>query len=99
MSYLLSDGAEADLNEIWEFIAEDSIDAADRWIDHLFEAFASLALYPCMGHSRKDLTSHPVLFWPVESYLVIYRRLEESIEIVAVTQGARDIPRFLRRRH
>jgi plasmid stabilization system protein ParE len=34
----------------------------------------------------------------VEAYLILYRVQAERIEIVAVTQGARDIPAFLRKR-
>jgi plasmid stabilization system protein ParE len=30
--YVLSADADLDLDEIWEYIAADSIDAADRWI-------------------------------------------------------------------
>lgn len=97
-SYVLSAGAELDLDEIWEFIALDSMDAADRWIDKLFESFEWIARNPGIGHARKDLTSHPVLFWPVGAYQVIYRRQQTGVEVVAVTQGARDIPSFLRRR-
>jgi hypothetical protein len=48
-----------------------------------------------MGHVRADLTSYTVLFWPVGDYLVIYRAERRPIEIVAVTQGSRDIPTFL----
>jgi antitoxin ParD1/3/4/toxin ParE1/3/4 len=51
-----------------------------------------------MSHKREDLTQYPVLFWPVGSYLVIYRAEVRPIEIVAVTQSARDIPAFLHRR-
>ena len=51
-----------------------------------------------MGHKREDLTRYPVLFWPVGAYLVIYRPERGPIEIVAVTQGSRDIPAFLHRR-
>ena len=51
-----------------------------------------------MAHRREDLTSFPVLFWPVGAYLIIYRVEGHPIEIVAVTQGSRDIPAFLRRR-
>jgi plasmid stabilization system protein ParE len=96
--YVLSKGAELDLNEMWEYIAQDNLDAADRWIEKLFEVFESLAHNPGMGHLRNDLTDYPVLFWPIGAYLVIYRVQLELIEIVAVTQGARDIPSFLSRR-
>jgi plasmid stabilization system protein ParE len=96
--YVLSVAAELDLEAIWEYIAQDNIDAADRWIGKLFDAFETLEQAPSIGHKREDLTSFPVLFWPVGAYLVLYRVQSEWIEIVAVTQGARDIPAFLRQR-
>ncbi|MGH9604517.1 MAG: type II toxin-antitoxin system RelE/ParE family toxin [Terracidiphilus sp.] len=96
---VLSAGADRDLDEIWEYIAKDSLDAADCWIGKLFDAFAMLASAPGVGHRREDLTALPLLFWPVGTYVVIYRASKRGrIEIVAVTQGARDIPSFLRRR-
>jgi len=40
-----------------------------------------------------------VLFWPVGRYVIIYRvGQEEAVEIVAVSQGSRDIPTLLRRK-
>jgi plasmid stabilization system protein ParE len=96
--YVLGTGAELDLDEIWEYIAHDNIDAADRWVAKLLDAFDALARTPRMGHKREDLTEYPVLFLPVGAYLIIYRVQSEIVEIVAVTQGARDIPSFLRRR-
>src|ERR1017187_5584774 len=74
-----------DLDEIWEYIAADNIEAADRWIGKLFDAFEALGLTPGMGHKREDLTPYAVLFWPVGAYLIIYRADCWPIEIVAVT--------------
>lgn len=96
--YVIGKDAEADLNAIWEYIASDSADAADRWASQLHDAIELIARVPGLGHTRKDLTAYPVLFWPVGAYLVIYRLQNDLVEIVAVTQGARDIPSFLRRR-
>jgi plasmid stabilization system protein ParE len=96
--YALGADAEFDLDEIWEYIAADSVDAADRWIEKLFDAFEALARTPAMGHTREDLTPYPVLFWPVGAYLIIYRGQRGAVEIVAVTQGSRDIPSFLKLR-
>ena len=93
--YILGADADEDLDAIWEYIAKDNIEEADRWIARLFDAFESLALTPGMGHRRDDLTEHRVLFWPVGEYVIIYRAGRGPIEIVAVTQGSRDIPRFL----
>jgi plasmid stabilization system protein ParE len=53
---------------------------------------------PGVGHRREDLTTHPVLFFPVGAYLIIYQVERQPIGIVAVTQGSRDIPAFLHRR-
>ena len=97
-NYILGPDADLDLDDIWEYIARDNIDAADRWIGKLFDAFEALGQTPGMGHKREDLTRYPVLFWPVGAYVVIYRPERRPIEIVAVTQGSRDIPAFLHRR-
>lgn len=96
--YVLSKDADADLDEIWEYIAADNINAADRWVARLFDAFEDLAQTPAMGHRRDDLTAYSLLFWPVGTYLVIYRIGSNDVEIVGVTEGSRNIPAFLRRR-
>jgi plasmid stabilization system protein ParE len=46
--YFLSVDAEFDLDDIWEYIATDNIDAADRWIGMLFDAFDALGQTPGM---------------------------------------------------
>lgn len=96
--YVLSGNALLDLDEIWSYIAQDSIEAAERWIARLLEACETLARNPHMGHARRDITDQAILFWPVGAYLIIYRALSHHVEIVAVTQGARDIPSFLNNR-
>jgi plasmid stabilization system protein ParE len=96
--YILAPEALQDLQELWDYIATENLDAADRMIDTLFAAFERLAVMPGLGHRRKDLTDRPLRFWTVDTYLVIYRAERTPIEIVAVTHGGRDIPRLLRRR-
>ena len=96
--YILSVDTDFDLDEIWEYIAADNIDAADHWIEKLFDAFEALGQAPGLGHRRDDLTSYPVLFWPVGAYLIIYHAERRPVEIVAVIQGSRDVPAFLSRR-
>jgi plasmid stabilization system protein ParE len=96
--YILVPDAALDIEDIWEFIAGDSIDAADRWLAKLFDTFEAIGNTPGIGHRREDLTAYPILFFPVGAYLIIYRAERRPVEIVAVTQGSRDIPSFLRRR-
>lgn len=89
---------ERDLNDIWDYIAQESAEAADGMTAKLFEAFETLARNPGMGHKRTDLTHLTILFWPVENYLVVYRAKRALIQIVAVVHGKRDIPTFVRQR-
>ena len=54
--------AEADNLEIWDYIAEDSAFAADRWVDRLDEKFALWARQPMMGRERDELASRMLSF-------------------------------------
>jgi plasmid stabilization system protein ParE len=53
-SYVLSADAAFDLEDIWEYIAADNIDAADRWIERLFEAFEGTR-----AKRARDQACHP----------------------------------------
>jgi plasmid stabilization system protein ParE len=96
--YKLTVSAGFDLQEIWDFIARDSANAADRWIGRLYDAFEMLGQSPGIGHSREDLAAGPVRFWPVDRYLIVFRVQNDVVEILAVTQGSRNIPTLLRDR-
>jgi len=96
--YDVSAEAQNDLFEIWRRIAVDSIDLADRIEDEFYRLFASLAESPRKGHSRKDLTKRPVLFFPLHSFLVIYDPAVQPIRFIAVLRGRRDVKRVLRGR-
>ena len=84
-----------DLDDIWFYIARDSVTAADREIDLIYASIARLAEHPESGHTREDLTSLPLRFWTVHSHLIIYRADVEPIEIVRVLGGYRDLPKLL----
>ncbi len=94
-SYEFSPEALNDLEIIRDFIAIDNVEAAERLIDQFFEAFEQLAAWPKMGHARTDLTLKSVRFWPVGSYLVVYRDYSDGVQIVAVLHGSRDVPSVL----
>jgi plasmid stabilization system protein ParE len=96
--YVLSSEALLELDVIWSYIAQDKPEAADRWIANLLDACETLSRNPQLGHPRVELTDKSLLFWPVGVYLLVYRILSDRIEIVAVTQGARDIPSYLHKR-
>ena len=94
--YRLSDRAEADLEEIWLYVAQHSVRGANRLLDELYEALRKLAVMPQMGHLREDLSEEPLRFWSVRSYMIVYRSETSPIEIVRVVSGYRDLSRLLR---
>lgn len=59
--YEISNEALDDLFEIWQRIAADSIDVANRISEEFHSWFDALAQMPGQGHPRKDLTSKPLL--------------------------------------
>jgi plasmid stabilization system protein ParE len=96
--YAVSAEAQNDLFEIWQRIAIDSVELANRIDDEFHELFGSLALMPGQGHLRKDLTRRAVLFFPLYSFLVVYQPETSPIRILAVVRGKRDVKRLLRDR-
>ena len=94
--YRLSEAAEADLLAIWVFIAQDNAPTADRVLNRIYNAFLLLGEQPGAGHKREDLANDADLrFWSVYSYLIIYRKMAEPIEIVRVVRGTRDVVALL----
>jgi len=96
--FVLTPEARADLIEIWDYIAEDSTDAADQAIARLDNAFRRLAQTPGMGHYREDLADSRHRFWTVYSYVIAYRWEATPIQIIAVVHGARRLEAFLQQR-
>ncbi len=94
-TFRLSAQAAREVEDIWEYIARDDVAAARRVRLEFYDAFQKLAEQPGIGHTRDDITSRPVRFWPVRSYLVVYKPGSRPLEIVRVVHGARDLPQFL----
>ena len=82
--------AEADIFEIWDYIADDSMEAADRWVDQLDEKFQLIATQPMMGRTREELETGLRSF-PFGRYVIFYMLMGSGIDVVRVLHGARDI--------
>jgi toxin ParE1/3/4 len=82
--------AEADINEIWEYIAADNSAAANRVIAEIEKALNNLVLIPGGGHRRPDLTSRPLRFILIREYLIAYAPDENPLWVVAVIHGRRN---------
>lgn len=90
MDYIVSPLAEADLEEIWLYIASDNPNAADRLIGKIFETVELITTSPLMGRMRNELASGLRSFG-AQPYIIFYRPLPDAIEIVRVLHGSRDI--------
>jgi plasmid stabilization system protein ParE len=96
--YVVTPEAAADLLRIWLYIADDSEESADRVQAEFYEMFDSLSRMPGQGHRRLDYTKAEVLFFPVYSYLIVYRPGTDPLQILAIVHGARQVKKFLKER-
>jgi toxin ParE1/3/4 len=88
-----------DLIDIASYIAEDNLDAAERFLDAAEEAFALLASMPSMGRAVifQSPAAQGIRVWRIQGfprYLIFYRAVAHGIEIVRVLHAARDIERL-----
>jgi toxin ParE1/3/4 len=90
VSYRLSDRAEADLAEIWDYSAE-RWDAAqaDRYIDALMSRFVWITENSALWKPRPDL-AEGLYSYPQQSHMIYFRTCADVrglIEIVRVLHG------------
>jgi toxin ParE1/3/4 len=97
--YVLAPEAALDLVQIWRYIQkQSSLEMADRVEAVIRDRFAFLAENPGAGHWRKNLTEEVVKFFPVYSYLIVYRPETTPLQIVSILHGRRDVERLLKDR-
>ena len=99
---LLTQGAERDLEELYDYIAEfDSPANADYVLDQLMEVVEDLATFPERGAYPKELLAlgireyRQAFFKP---YRVIYRVMGKQVIIYLIADGRRDMQSLLARR-
>lgn len=86
----------ADLSEIEAFISKDNISAAENLIHHLEKRCLSLANNPNLGRRRDYLKPGLRTITEARNYLICYRIKQNSIEILRVLHGARDIEKIIK---
>ncbi|MFM7426534.1 MAG: type II toxin-antitoxin system RelE/ParE family toxin [Elainella sp.] len=87
--------AELDLIDIWDYIAEDSLDRADEFLDRLEKKLAMLARNPELGRRREELLPNLRSF-PIGNYVVFYQEIDSGIDLIRVLHGSRDIEGMFR---
>jgi toxin ParE1/3/4 len=94
---LRSPAAAADLVEIWDYIADDNPAAATRMLERIERTARKLLRNAKAGRERAELSPglRSVVCRP---YVVFYRLVGASVEIVRVLHGARDIDNIFGRK-
>jgi toxin ParE1/3/4 len=86
----VSSRAYLDLIEIWNYIADDSVENADTFVDQLNEVIQNLCRHPRMGRRREELAP-TIRSFPYQRYIIYYRIEPDALVIVRVLHGARDV--------
>lgn len=82
--------ATEDIAEHWDWMAEQDLAAADRWLDRLEASLQTWASQPLMGRLRPELATGLRSF-AFERHVVFDLPLAQGIERVRVLHAARDI--------
>lgn len=94
-SYVLSEEAAADIDDIFEFGEKKfGNDLAINYLIGLENHFEKLTNNPDIGRKRNDIKIG-LYSLPYISHIIFYRKLKDRLRIVRVLYGGRDLIRFL----
>jgi toxin ParE1/3/4 len=93
MAHSVSPRAEADLDEIWLYVAHESgsIEVADRLIDSITHRFLLLVDFPHAGRTRDDDFGSGTRSFAVSEYVIVYCVIGSDVFILRVVHGRRDL--------
>ncbi len=96
--YVLAPEAALDLVQIWRYLKKhSSVAVADR-VESVIDKIVFLARTPGAGHWSENLTDEAVKFFPVYSYLIVYRPETKPLQVVSILHGHRNVERILKSR-
>lgn len=99
-SYQFTPQASDDLEAIWSYIAQDSMDAANRVEAAILDGCSLLGQNPSIGSRRAEITARPLRFWTIPrfpNYIIAYLPQSVPLQIIAVLHGKRQITALLKR--
>jgi toxin ParE1/3/4 len=93
MAHRVAQRAEADLDEIWLYVARESssIEIANRLIDSITVRFFTLAHFPYMGRSREEDCGPGCRSFAVGEYVIVYCIENGDVLVLCVVHGPRQI--------
>ncbi len=97
--FLLTRQAQADINNIVDYIWQDSPQSALEFNNEVERICNLLADMPDLGYQISFITSYDCFMFPVgrfDSYLIIYLQEENTPVIIRVLHGRQDIEKLLK---
>ena len=87
----VSEAAKTDLSEIFDYIASDNVEQAEKFIDKMEAEINGLSIFPykCReydGSNKSFANCRVLIFYP---YKVFYKIINDDIYIVQIKHGAR----------
>jgi toxin ParE1/3/4 len=94
-SYIISPLASRDLDNIFDYFAEFSVNAGERFVDDFNKKCRNLVSFPSIGRVYTEIDTS-LRGIPLSDYIIFYRVNENCIEIVRVVSGYRDLASLFR---
>lgn len=81
------------INEIADFISEDSPEAARKWIDDLFNKVEQIEEFPFSGRLVPETGRNDIREILFGNYRIIYRTMQTEIAILTVRNSKQKLPK------
>jgi len=93
MAHRVAPPAEADLDDIWFYVARESgsMEAATRLIDSITDRFFLLATFPYVGRARDKDFGAGTRSFALGEYIIVYCVNGDDVLILRVVHGRRDL--------
>jgi toxin ParE1/3/4 len=89
MNLVLTETAFADLEDIENYIAQDSPTIARRFILKIFDKMDQLPEYPLSGKPVPEIGDNDIRELLLNNYRIIYQLKDDNINILRIVHGAR----------
>lgn len=87
---IFSSFAESDLDDIFNYVAEFSVDSAKKTVKDLMQKFKLLAENPKLGRVHNEFILNLRSF-PYKKYVIFYFPTETGVEIYRILHSSRNI--------
>jgi toxin ParE1/3/4 len=93
-NYIISPLASRDLDEIFDYFAINSIESGERFIEDFNKKCRNLVSFPNIGRAYAEI-GLSLRGIPLSGYIILYRVTVNTVEIVRVVSGYRDLESLL----